>query len=129
MRTSHVIWAHTCWQHTVRRKSEFVRIKFRIKSMLVKMHIQNAHGSVDEGPGHDKCLAIDTFAHNIESLTRAANILFSPLGMARASSAAAAIVVPVVRIRREKNVLPRKLTNAHRPHDIPNCDHAGRVDG
>jgi len=44
-------------------------------------------------------IAIDTFAHNIERLTRAANIHFF-LGMARATPSAAAIVVPVVSIGR-----------------------------
>jgi hypothetical protein len=129
IRTSQVLWEYTGWQHTFRRKSELVRIKFRIKSVLIKNHIQHAHGSVDAGPGDNKCFAIDTFAHNIESFTWTANMRFFPLGIARATPSTTAIVVPVVRIRREKNVLSGKLTNAQRPHDIPNCNHACRVDG
>jgi hypothetical protein len=43
LRTSHVLWAYTGRQRTIWRKTELVRIKLRIKSVLVKMDVQHPH--------------------------------------------------------------------------------------
>jgi hypothetical protein len=122
---SHVFWAYTGRQRTVWRETELIHIKLRIKSVLVKMDVQYPHGGIDKGPWHNKRLSVDTFTHEIERLTRAANIrLFPSLGMTRATPSTGVIVS----IHSVKNVLPRKLTNAHHAHDIPNGYYACRID-
>jgi hypothetical protein len=125
MRTPHILWGYTGWQRTVWRKTELVRVKLRIKSVLVKMDVQYPHGGIDKGPWHNKRLSVDTFTHEIERLARTANIrLFPSLWMIRATPSAGVIVS----IHSVKNVLPRKLTNAHRAYDIPNSYYACRID-
>jgi len=123
IRTSHVLWAYSSRQRTVRRESQLIRIKLRIKSVLIKMNIQYAHGCIDKGPGNDKRFSVDMFADNIERLTRAANTRLFPFGVMNSATA-----FVIVSIHHLKNVLPRKLTNAYRPHDIPNGYHARRID-
>jgi len=125
IRTSHVLCAYTSRQRTVWRKTELVRVKLRIKSVLVEMDVQYPHRGIDKGPWHNKRLSVDTFTYNIECLTRAANVCpFPSLGMTRATPS----VDVIVNIHSVKNVLPRKLTHAHRPHDIPNGYYACRID-
>jgi len=72
-RTSYVVWADTSWQHAFRWKSELVPIRLRIERMIIKVHVQHAHGGVNGGPRHNKRLAVDALAHNIERLARAAD--------------------------------------------------------
>jgi ribosomal protein S14 len=125
IRTSHVLWAYTGRQRPVWRKTELVRIKFRIKSMLVKMDVQYPHGGINKGPWHNKRLSVNTFTHEIKRLTRAANIrLFPSLRMTRATPSAGIIVS----IHSVKKVLPRKLANARPVYDIPNGYYACRID-
>jgi hypothetical protein len=92
--------------------------------MIIKVHVQNAHSSVNGRPGHDKRLAVNALTHDIERLARAADtwafiLMISPATPTTAIAAG---------VRREKNVFPRKLTYADCPHDVPNRDCANCID-
>lgn len=96
--------------------------------MIIKVHVQHAHSGVNGGPWHDERLAVDALAHDIEGLARAADTRTFLLMMARATANTPATTIVVAGVRREKNVLPRKLAHAHRPHNVPNRDRASCID-
>ena len=96
--------------------------------MVIKVHVQHTHSGVNGGPGDDERLAVDVLAHNIEGLTRPADTRALILMMARATANTPTTVVVVAGVHREKNVLPRKLAYAHRPHNVSNRDCASCID-
>lgn len=113
--TPQILGAHASRQRAICCTSKLIRVKLRIKSMFIKVHVEHPCTGVYGRPRHNDRLAVNALTHNVKRLAWAAE----PVVLV-------GVITPVS--ARRDNVLAHELPDASGPDNVPNRDRAGGVD-